>query len=152
MPAANITNGLNVADLSKFETSTTTGILKLIDGEKQYDGSSTTYSACWGNNEHGQAPPDGIDGDFVAIAAGAVHSLALGSDGSVACWGDNTYDQAPPDGLDGDFVEIAAGNVHSLALRRDGSIACWGYNYSGQAPPEGVVGPFFTHDRLTVTN
>ncbi|XRB02006.1 CCHC-type domain-containing protein [Pycnococcus provasolii] len=45
MPAANITNGLNVADLSKFETSTTTGILKLIDGEKQYDGSSTTYSA-----------------------------------------------------------------------------------------------------------
>ena len=39
MPAANITNGLNVADLSKFEATTTSGILKLIDGEKQYDGS-----------------------------------------------------------------------------------------------------------------
>jgi len=39
MPAANITNGLNVADLSKFEATTASGILKLIDGEKLYDGS-----------------------------------------------------------------------------------------------------------------
>ena len=45
MPAANITNGLNVADLSRFEATTTTGILKLIDGEKQYDGSGSKYRA-----------------------------------------------------------------------------------------------------------
>ena len=34
----------------------------------------------------------GIEGDFVAIAAGDDHSLALRRDGSIACWGgDNDY-------------------------------------------------------------
>ena len=54
--------------------------------------------ACWGSNDDGQAPPDGVDGDFVAIAAGCYLSLALRRDGSIACWGDNGDDQAPPDG------------------------------------------------------
>ncbi|XRB05482.1 hypothetical protein NFJ02_24g54330 [Pycnococcus provasolii] len=83
-----------------------------------------------------------VDGDFVAIAAGFGHSLALRSDGSVACWGWNGEDQAPPDGVDGDFVAIAAGHYHSLALRRNGNVACWGRNWHGEAPPEGVTGPF----------
>ena len=94
--------------------------------------------ACWGSNDNGRAPPDGVDGDFVAIAAGARHSLALQSDGSVACWGDNTQWPVVP----GDFVAIAAGGGHSLALRSDGNVACWGYNHHGQAPPEGVDGDF----------
>ncbi|XRB02263.1 hypothetical protein NFJ02_14g16170 [Pycnococcus provasolii] len=44
----------------------------------------------------GQAPPDGVDGDFVAIAAGDAHSLALRRDGSIACWGDNTETRRLP--------------------------------------------------------
>lgn len=37
--------------------------------------------------------------DFVAIAAGEDHSLALRSDGSIVGWGDNEHGQAtPPDG------------------------------------------------------
>ena len=59
---------------------------------------------CWGDNDEGQAPPDGVDGDFVAIAAGCYLSLALRRDGSIACWGDNTENQAPPDGVIGPFM------------------------------------------------
>ena len=98
--------------------------------------------ACWGANGDGQAPPDGVPGNFVAIAAGALHSLALRVDGSIACWGYNGDGRAPPAGVQGDFVAIAAGGAHSLALRADGSVACWGGNNSGQAPPASVSGPF----------
>ena len=82
--------------------------------------------ACWGDNHNGEAPPAGVEGDFVAVAAGYGHSLALRADGSVACWGANYVDQAPPAGVEGDFVAVAAGNDHSLALRANGSVACWG--------------------------
>ena len=88
--------------------------------------------ACWGDNDFGQAPPDGVDGDFIAIDAGDFHSLALQRDGSIACWGMDDYGEAPPDGVNGDFVAIAAGAFHSLALQRDGRIACWGANHEGQ--------------------
>ena len=100
--------------------------------------------ACWGSDEFGQTPPDGVDGDFVATTAGSFHSMALRRNGNVACWGMNAYGQAPPDGVEGDFVAIAAGGSHSLALRRDGSVACWGLNDGGQAPPAGLDGPFKT--------
>ena len=84
--------------------------------------------ACWGLNNHGQAPPAGVPGDFVAIATDETHSLALRVDGSIACWGRNNHGQAPPAGIPGNFVAIAAGARHSLALRVEGSIACWGDN------------------------
>ncbi|XRB07697.1 hypothetical protein NFJ02_32g82480 [Pycnococcus provasolii] len=94
------------------------------------------------DNASGQAPPNGVDGEFVAVAAGGYHSLALRSDGTIACWGHNGDGQAPPDGVAGDFVAIAAGSTHSLAIRRDGTIACWGANDDGQVPPDGVAGEF----------
>ena len=59
--------------------------------------------ACWGLNDCGQAPPDGVPGNFVAIAAGDNHSLALRVDGSIACWGRNGHGQAPPAGVSGPF-------------------------------------------------
>ena len=87
----------------------------------------------WGDNYYGQAdPPAGTD--FVAIAAGDYHSLALKSDSSIVGWGYNYYGQAtPPAGSD--YVAIAAGDYHSLALKSDGSIVGWGRDNSGQATP-----------------
>ena len=84
----------------------------------------------WGYNKYRQINvPDGYD--FVAIAAGGLHSLALRTDGSIVGWGFNSVGQLNvPDGYD--FVAISAGGFHNLALRTDGSIVGWGYNNVGQ--------------------
>ena len=87
----------------------------------------------------------------VAIIAGAQHSLALCSDGTVVGWGDNRYKQladasasqwdvpvainaaAGVSALYGKTVRaIAAGYYHSSALCSDGTVAAWGLNNCGQ--------------------
>jgi len=87
----------------------------------------------WGSDLYGRTrSPDG--NDFVAIAAGKMHSLALKSDGSIVGWGDKTWHRQarPPDG--NDFVAIAAGKYHSLALRSNGSIVGWGDKLNMEKP------------------
>ncbi|MBN2316904.1 MAG: hypothetical protein JXM79_23455, partial [Sedimentisphaerales bacterium] len=60
----------------------------------------------WGSNRDGQVtPPDG--NDFVAIAAGDGHSLALKTDGSLVGWGRGCI--GPPDG--NNFMAIAVGDL-----------------------------------------
>ncbi|MCB1278053.1 choice-of-anchor D domain-containing protein [Prosthecobacter sp.] len=87
----------------------------------------------------------------VAIAAGATHSLALCSDGTVVAWGDNTNGRlgdnttteshvpvavnvdSGTSALNGKtVVAIVAANAHSLALCSDGTVAAWGGNVNGQ--------------------
>jgi hypothetical protein len=73
--------------------------------------------------------PDGAD--FVDIAAGNRHCLALKSDGSLAAWGYNNYGECDvPDGTD--YSAIAAGTNHSIALKSDGSLIVWGRDNLGQ--------------------
>lgn len=85
-----------------------------------------------------------VVGEFIAIAAGDFHSLALNSDGTVWAWGrngegelgdgSNVVSRLAPvqvSGLTG-VVAIAAGSNHSLALKSDGSVWGWGTNGSGQ--------------------
>ncbi len=83
-----------------------------------------------------------------AIAAGALHNLALCADGTVAAWGYNydgelgnnsATDSLVPVAVDMSgvlagktVVAVAAGNSHSLALCSDGTVAAWGDNTSGQ--------------------
>jgi len=80
-----------------------------------------------------------------AVAAGAAHSLALASDGSVYSWGSDNYGQLGlsrtlfrTQGVTVDLptaskvASTAAGRAHSLAVLTDGSVFSWGANDSGQ--------------------
>jgi hypothetical protein len=95
----------------------------------------------WGWNTFGATDvPAGLSG-VTAISAGAEHSLALKSDGTVVAWGRNYEGQTDvPAGLSG-VTAIAAGPYHSLALKSDGTVVAWGANGDRQATvPAGLSG------------
>lgn len=105
-------------------------------------------AVAWGSNSNGQAtvPPAPPGAFYMQAAAGALHSLFLLSDGTIAGAGSNSAGQAlgappPPFGLP--YIQVAAGLNHSLALRIDGQVAAWGLSAQGQtstpAPPPGLA-------------
>jgi hypothetical protein len=74
--------------------------------------------------------PEGAD--FIDIATGMRHCLALRTDGSIEAWGRDNYGQVSGKPTGNDVAAIAAGRNHSLALKSDGSIVVWGDNSSNQ--------------------
>jgi alpha-tubulin suppressor-like RCC1 family protein len=85
----------------------------------------------------------GLTGGVVDVAAGANHSLAVLSDGTVRAWGLNELGQlgtgstaqAPiPTQVVGasGVVAVAAGVNHSLALTASGTVLAWGANTRGE--------------------
>ncbi len=101
----------------KMKTTKMLVILVLTMCPVVWSGQATSPGSIvgWGANTYGQAiPPEGSD--FVAIAAGEYHSLALKSDGSIVSWGSNDHGAATPP-LGSDFVAIAGGGYHSLAIK-----------------------------------
>ncbi len=85
----------------------------------------------WGYNYYGQCDvPD--SNDYVQIAGGEGHSLALRSDGYLAAWGDDTYGQVSGAPTGPGFVSVASGYYHSLALNSSGIIDAWGFNDDAQ--------------------
>jgi len=78
-------------------------------------------------DKYGQVSDAPEGADFIDVAAGKRHCLALRSDGSLVGWGYNVHGECNvPDG--NDFTAIAAGTYHSIALKSDGSIVAWGDN------------------------
>lgn len=117
---------------------------------------------CWGSDDNGQLGsreteicgefdlPCSFDpvtvsaeAEFVDLAAGALHTCALATDGLTHCWGNNdagqlgheapfgTHVPAQTAGGRG-FVAITAGRGHTCGLTPDGGAYCWGQNPSGQ--------------------
>jgi len=88
----------------------------------------------------------GLDGvgyltNVVKISAGAYHSLALKTDGTLWAWGSNSNGQlgngtttstSTPIQIITNVVEISAGAFYSLALKTDGTLWAWGSNNFGQ--------------------
>ena len=77
------------------------------------------------------------------IAAGANHTMAIRSDGTLWAWGYNGYGQLGDNtttnrsvpvsiGTGTNWVAVSAGNNHTVALKTDGTLWAWGYNYYGQ--------------------
>ena len=85
----------------------------------------------------------GKDNEWVAVAAGDHHSIALKQDGALLAWGYNAFGQlgngtsddahspVPVKGTN-DWTAFAAGDYHTIALKRDGSVWTWGLNKRGQ--------------------
>jgi hypothetical protein len=82
----------------------------------------------WGNDTYGQITGVPQGSNFIAVAAGAKHGLALTSDGKVRAWGSNIYGQCDVPSDNNNFIAIAAGGFHSMGIKSDGSIVVWGDN------------------------
>ncbi|MBB6729858.1 immunoglobulin-like domain-containing protein [Cohnella zeiphila] len=90
------------------------------------------------------AAETGTGSRIVKIAAGAYHSLALKSTGTVVAWGSNSAGQTDvPAELagPGKVIDIAAAGNYSLALKADGTVVGWGDDHNGTTDvPAGLTG------------
>ena len=149
-------NGNFVAASSPIQAPNLTGIISVASGYYHVlalKGDGTVWA--WGLNADGELG-DGTAlsvsnrpvqvtslSGVVAIAAGAYHSMALKSDGTVWAWGfnvsgalgtGNTFSSNIPlqvSGLTG-IKAISAGYLHSLALKTDGTVWVFGNNADGE--------------------
>jgi alpha-tubulin suppressor-like RCC1 family protein len=118
---------------------------------------------CWGDNVYSRsgAPADvpevptptqvGTDTNWESVTAGAIHTCATRTDGTLWCWGGDAYGAVgvgnePPDdpyetiavrqptqvGTDTDWSVQMAGGYHSCGLRVSNALWCWGEGLAGQ--------------------
>ena len=75
------------------------------------------------------------------LSAGAEHSVAIATDGSLYAWGANTYGQIgdgsyyrslTPINVISNVVAVSAGDAHTMAITADGVLWGWGNNEFGQ--------------------
>ena len=101
-------------------------------------------------NRPGKADtPSGMT--FIAVSAGADHSMALDRDGNIWAWGDNTYWQRSPatsgwapEGVgvpEAAFASVSAGARHSIGLDVNGTAWTWGgRNITGATNDDDLLG------------
>jgi alpha-tubulin suppressor-like RCC1 family protein len=78
------------------------------------------------------------------MAAGFLHTCAMGQNGAVDCWGRNEFGQlgigttsdahvpTAVVGFPAGATAITAGEGHSCALTTVGGARCWGRNWAGE--------------------
>lgn len=141
---------------------------------------------CWGNNLSGQLGKEwtAIAFPFIfertsndaltvnnitspqgSVSAGAEHTCAVLTDGTIACWGENAFGQlgsgtnigftppnvdastsstvfpVPASGVTG-ATQVSSGLFHTCAIAA-GRVLCWGFNASGQLG-DGTLSDAFT--------
>jgi len=90
-------------------------------------GPATLFLYAWGGNSDGQTAITSPVYSWNIVSAGANHSTAVRSDGSLFTWGNNTNAEL---GLINSWKTISAGN-HSAAIRSDGLLFTWGPDQTG---------------------
>ncbi|MFN8248202.1 MAG: hypothetical protein U0T68_04525 [Ferruginibacter sp.] len=88
--------------------------------------------------------------EWIRIATGSYHSLAIRADGSLWAWGLNSYGQLGNGsttnsnqpvriGTANDWARITVGSVYSLAIKTNGTLWAWGRNTFGQLGIDSTV-------------
>ena len=138
-----INNLANVTDIAAGDTHS---LALMSDGTVWSWGSNVEWQLGSGTVGQHRLTPVQVSAlaEVSAVSAGATHSLALRTDGTVWAWGRNLEGQlgnnstfmlrsATPvrvSGLTG-IDDISAGPNHSLALMSDGTVWSWGSNRNG---------------------
>jgi alpha-tubulin suppressor-like RCC1 family protein len=109
---------------------------------------------CWGDNLEGQLgiqlagfatyqtrPATHPENVWSAVAAGAAHTCAIRTDGTLWCWGSNSRGQLGdgtlatrnrPVRVEGEgWLSVTCGTDHTCGTRADNSTWCWGNNTDG---------------------
>jgi len=85
------------------------------------------------------------DKDWGTLAAGALHTCGVKTDGRLFCWGYGANGQLGADMSNGvrdsivqegtastDWVSVSAGKAHTCGVKANGKLFCWGKNNHGQ--------------------
>jgi len=88
----------------------------------------------WGSDDPGvfQVSATPSSSDFIAIAGGGGHSLALTAQGQIVGWGFDGNGQISGRPTGSGHTQIASGSGFGLALTSGGAIVAWGDNTYGQ--------------------
>ena len=125
----------------------------LIKSDGTLWGWGDSYSGQVGDisfNEYHSPIQVGKDRNWVEVASGGSHSVAIKSDGTMWSWGFNGYGQLgigsivskfrPTQvGKDSTWYKAACGGRHTMAIKTDGTLWAWGLNSSGQVGDKSYV-------------